>query len=252
MKITVSQSAEQMALEAAKEAAGKLREAVRARGEARLVLSTGASQFAVLEQLVRQEAPWSRVEMFHLDEYVGLPKAHKASFRRYLRERFVDLVHPKAAFYVDGEAEPAEAIRFLTREIRRAPVDVALVGIGENAHIAFNDPPADFDTREAYVVVELEERCKRQQVGEGWFPDLNSVPGQAISMTVYQIMQSRAILSCVPGERKAAAVRDTLSSQAPTNAIPATMLRQHPDWRLFLDPDSASLTPPSLLKRHQG
>lgn len=179
--------------------------------------------------------------MFHLDEYVGMPMTHPASFRKYLKERFIDKVHPGAYFFVNGEGDIQKNIETLTQEIRKAPIDVALVGIGENGHIAFNDPPADFETHEAYIVVNLDERCKKQQLGEGWFATMADVPNQAISMTVYQIMQSKAILSVVPGLRKAQAIQNTLEAPQVTNRIPATKLREHSDWELFLDSDSASL-----------
>jgi len=150
--------------------------------------------------------------MFHLDEYVELPITHGASFRKYLKERFVVLVHPKKANFVSGEGNGAENIRILTEELRKAPIDVALIGIGENGHIAFNDPPADFDSDESYICVALDERCKLQQVGEGWFYSLDEVPNEAITMTVREIMKSRKIISIVPHKVKAAAVQDTLNS----------------------------------------
>lgn len=248
MKIFVDQNAVEMGKRAAEETAKLICQAIEERGECRLLLSTGASQFEMLDALVTKELAWDRVEMFHLDEYVGMPVTHKASFRKYLTERFVEKVHPKAYHFVNGEGDVKANIAALTAELRKAPIDVALIGIGENGHIAFNDPPADFDTREAYIVVQLDERCKRQQMGEGWFPTLEDVPSQAISMTVYQIMQSRHVLSVVPGLRKAAAIKSTLEAQKVTNLVPATKLREHADWMLFLDKDSASQTEPALLK----
>lgn len=196
----------------------------------------------MLDALTKMEdIPWNQVVMFHLDEYVGMPMTHPASFRKYLKERFIDKVHPGAYFFVNGEGDIQKNIETLTQEIRKAPIDVALVGIGENGHIAFNDPPADFETHDAYIVVNLDERCKKQQLGEGWFATMADVPNQAISMTVYQIMQSKAILSVVPGLRKAQAIQNTLEAPQVTNRIPATKLREHSDWELFLDSDSASL-----------
>ena len=248
MRIFVDATPEAMGARAAGEAARRIRAAVETQGQCRLVLSTGASQFEMFDALTTMGSiPWDRVTMFHLDEYVGMPITHGASFRKYLTERFIDRVHPKAHYFVNGEGDVEKNIRELTATLREAPVDVALIGIGENGHIAFNDPPADFDAREAYIVVNLDERCKRQQMGEGWFPTLESVPAQAVSMTVYQIMQSRAILSVVPGARKAQAVRMTLEAPAVTNMVPATKLREHPDWTLFLDQESASLADPALL-----
>lgn len=242
MKIHVDSTAEQMGNRAAQETARRIRAAVQANGVCRILLSTGASQFEMLDALTKMEdIPWNQVVMFHLDEYVGMPMTHPASFRKYLKERFIDKVHPGAYFFVNGEGDIQKNIEALTQEIRKAPIDVALVGIGENGHIAFNDPPADFDTHEAYIVVNLDERCKKQQLGEGWFATMADVPNQAISMTVYQIMQSKAILSVVPGLRKAQAIQNTLEAPQVTNRIPATKLREHSDWELFLDSDSASL-----------
>lgn len=242
MKIHVDSTAEQMGNRAAQETARKIRAAVQANGVCRILLSTGASQFEMLDALTKMEdIPWNQVVMFHLDEYVGMPMTHPASFRKYLKERFIDKVHPGAYFFVNGEGDIQKNIETLTQEIRKAPIDVALVGIGENGHIAFNDPPADFETHEAYIVVNLDERCKKQQLGEGWFATMADVPNQAISMTVYQIMQSKAILSVVPGLRKAQAIQNTLEAPQVTNRIPATKLREHSDWELFLDSDSASL-----------
>lgn len=242
MKIHVDSTAEQMGNRAAQETARRIRAAVQENGVCRILLSTGASQFEMLDALTRMEdIPWNQVVMFHLDEYVGMPMTHPASFRKYLKERFIDKVHPGAYFFVNGEGDVQKNIETLTQEIRKAPIDVALVGIGENGHIAFNDPPADFDTHEAYIVVNLDERCKKQQLGEGWFATMADVPNQAISMTVYQIMQSKAILSVVPGLRKAQAIQNTLEAPQVTNRIPATKLREHSDWELFLDSDSASL-----------
>ena len=245
MRLFIDSDAVSMGRRAAEETARRIREAVQARGCCRLLLSTGASQFEMFDALtVLPDIPWDKVVMFHLDEYVALPYAHTASFRKYLTERFVDKVHPAAAHFVNGEGDAQANIAALTEKLREAPIDVALIGIGENGHIAFNDPPADFDTREAYIIVNLDERCKRQQMGEGWFPTLADVPNQAISMTVWQMMQSRVVLSIVPGARKAEAVRLTLESPEVTNRVPATKLREHADWMLFLDEGSAAQLSP--------
>lgn len=217
--------------------AGLLRQAIRENGHARLVLSTGSSQFETLEALVKENVDWSKVTMFHLDEYVNLPETHPASFRKYLKERFLSKVTLADYHLVDGSPDSIPA---LTAELKRAPIDIGLIGIGENAHIAFNDPPADFDTRESYIVVNLNERCKQQQVGEGWFASTEEVPAQAISMTAWQIMQCRHIISAVPHKVKAKAVADTLSHDT-TPEIPATLLKTHPNFDLFLDTESASL-----------
>ena len=236
MEIRIASTPELMGQSAAKHAAVLLNRAIAERGEARLLLSTGASQFETLQALVREPVEWNKVTMFHLDEYVALPETHIASFRKYLKERFISLVPLKAAYLVDGtEAGIAD----VTAALRKAPIDVGLIGIGENSHIAFNDPPADLDTREAYIVVNLDDRCKRQQVGEGWFATVDDVPRQAVSMTVYQILQCRTILSCVPHAVKADAVYKAL--YAPQDAMtPASQLRSHPDWTLYLDAESAA------------
>ncbi len=236
MKVIVAENCRLMGELAARQAAAVLNSAIRERGEARVVLSTGASQFDTLSALVRQNVDWSKVDMFHLDEYVDLPEAHPASFRKYLKERFVSRVPIRRAHFVDGTRE---GIAALTEELRSAPVDLGLIGIGENGHIAFNDPPADFETDEAYIVVNLDERCRRQQVGEGWFAALNDVPRQAVSMTVRQIMRCETIISSVPYAVKAEAVYKTLTSPL-TNMVPATMLKQHDHFTLYLDEDSAA------------
>ena len=198
MKICVLKTSGEMAREAAAETAEAINRTIRERGEARILLSTGESQIESLGCLTRMEVSWDKVTMFHLDEYMNLPESHKASFRKYLKERFIDVVKPKMAYLVDGEGDVEANIADLTRALREAPIDVALVGIGENGHIAFNDPPADFDTEAAYKIVNLDDRCKQQQVNEGWFASLDEVPAQAITMTVPQIMKCRTIVTIVP------------------------------------------------------
>ena len=232
MRISIAGTPEELGRRAAAEAAAYLNEAIRERGEARLLLSTGASQFTTLEALVREDVDWSKVDMFHLDEYIGLNESHPASFVRYLKERFVSQVPVRRAFFVDPSQGVETAIARLTAELDRAPIDVGLIGIGENAHIAFNDPPADFEDQAAYKVVTLDERCRRQQLGEGWFPTLEDVPAQAISMTVDRILRCRHILSAVPYAVKAQAVSDTVS-QPVNNMVPATILKRHASMTLF-------------------
>lgn len=241
MKVFVKSTSEEMGAAAARAISQKLQEAIAQKGEARLVLSTGFSQFDTLKALVKEPVDWSKVTAFHLDEYVGLPITHKASFRKYLKERFADLVPLKEMVYVTTEGDMTENIRKVTEHLREKEVDVGVIGIGENAHIAFNDPPADFDTKEAYIVVDLAESCKKQQVGEGWFATEQDVPAQAVSMTAYQIMCCKSIVSPVPHKEKAVAVHSVLSAQKPDNNVPATLLKEHPDFQLFLDEDSASL-----------
>jgi glucosamine-6-phosphate deaminase len=249
MKVKVAKDSKQLGMEAAVLCAGILRKAIAEKGKARVVLSTGASQFDTINALKQQEVDWSKVEMFHLDEYVNLHETHPASFRKYLKERFTQGLNLKKAYFVDGEGDIQRNIKILTEEIRKEPIDLGLIGIGENAHIAFNDPPADFDTREAFIVVNLDDNCKKQQVGEGWFPTLEAVPKQAISMTVHQIMQCRVIVSCVPYKVKAHAVKLTLENDL-TNQIPSTMLKTHDHMVLFVDEDSASLVSKDVLEKY--
>ena len=237
--ITIAQSAQELGLRAAAKIADLLNQAIEARGEARIILSTGASQFETMEALTQQAVDWSRVEMFHLDEYVELGESHIASFRKYLKERFVSKVNLKAAYFVSGEGDVQQNIAALSAELRRKVVDVGVIGIGENGHIAFNDPPADFETDLAYKVVELDERCKQQQVGEGWFKSLKDVPRQAITMCPRQIMACRHIVSSVPHAVKAEAVYNTITRPVDP-MVPATLLKTHPDWNLFIDMNSAS------------
>jgi glucosamine-6-phosphate deaminase len=239
MIINISNNASELGLKAAQFAAGKLIEAIRQNGEASLVVSTGSSQFETLYSLLQQNVDWSKVEVFHLDEYIGLPVTHVASFRKYLYERFINHASFRKFHSVDVEGDLAHKIKSLTDEIRKKPLDLGLIGIGVNGHIAFNDPPADFDTREAYIIVDLDEQCRWQQVNEGWFTRLEDVPVKAISMTPWQIMQCKTIVSCVPHKVKATAVRNTLINNL-TNIVPATLLKQHRDFHLFLDNNSAS------------
>lgn len=239
MRICIDKTATEMGANAAALIAQKLRETIARKGEARLLLSTGASQFEMFDALVHEDVDFSKVTMFHLDEYVGLPVAHIASFRRYLKERFVSKVPLKEAIYVNGEGDVAANIASITARIKEKPIDVGVIGIGENGHIAFNDPPADFETQESYIVVNLDDRCKRQQVGEGWFATVDDVPKQAISMTVHQIMACESIVTIVPHAVKAEAISNTLALDV-TNKVPATILKTHKDWNLFLDADSAA------------
>lgn len=230
---------------AAAHAAAVIRGALAQRGRARIVVATGASQFATLAALVATPGiDWGRVTAFHLDEYIGLPPGHPASFRRYLEERFVAHAPGVAFVPVDGNADPAAEAARLQGLIDAGPIDLCLAGLGENCHLAFNDPPADFTTEAAFLTVTLDEACRRQQLGEGWFPTLVDVPERAISMSIRQIMRSGVVVLSVPDARKAQAVADMMG--APVGpAHPGTILREHPDVRLFLDPDAAGLLPAS-------
>ena len=246
MNINISRTSGEMAQRAAACAAQAISRTIAQNGEARILLSTGESQIEAIRYLTEMELEWDKVVMFHLDEYINLAETHKASFRKYLKERFIQVVNPKKAYLVNGEGNVEENIAILTEELEKAPIDVALVGIGENAHIAFNDPPADFETDKAYIIVNLDQTCKQQQVNEGWFGSLDEVPAQAISMTVPQILKSRTIVTIVPGIRKGDAIQKTLSAETVTNLVPATILKTHPDWNLFLDGDSASKAIPQV------
>jgi glucosamine-6-phosphate deaminase len=228
---------------AAMHAAGAINRAIADRGHARILAATGASQFEFLAALTsRRDVDWSRVEMFHLDEYVGIPPTHPASFQKYLMERLIRPTGISRFHMLDGDKDPREVCRRVGREIQSAPVDCAFVGIGENGHLAFNDPPADFETTDPYLVVELDEACRRQQVGEGWFPTFDDVPSKAISISIQQILASKEIVCVVPDLRKAEAVRDCLAGPVSPMA-PASILQTHPDTTVYLDTASASLLP---------
>jgi len=243
MDIFVYPNADQLGEAAASQATRIIQDAIRRRGRARILLATGASQFTTLAALTRQDIPWHLVEMFHLDEYVGLPDTHRASFRKYLRERFIDIANPGKAHLVDGTPENMAA---LTDAVRSEPIDLGIIGIGENAHIAFNDPPADFDSKEAFIYVHLDDRCKAQQVGEKWFDSMEEVPDRAVTMTAHQILQCERIVSSVPFAVKADAVRDTLQNPV-TNQIPATILKNHPHFTLYLDTASYAKVEPDKI-----
>lgn len=225
---------------AAKAAAAAIRKAITENGRARIIAATGASQFEFLGALVKTPGiDWSKVEMFHLDEYAGIPVTHPASFRRYLLDRLIGPTGIAQTHLLDGEGDLQAVCRETGRALNEAPVDVAFVGIGENGHLAFNDPPADFQTQEPYLVVNLDEACRMQQVGEGWYASLAEVPTQAISMSIAQILKARKILCIVPDARKARAVRACFEG-AITPIAPASALRRHADVDVFLDPDSAA------------
>jgi glucosamine-6-phosphate deaminase len=234
-----------MSRAAAWQAAHAIRAAIDARGGARIIAATGASQFEFLDALT--QAPgidWQRVEMFHLDEYVGLPATHPASFRRYLLDRLINRTGIARYHLLDADDDANGVAEGVGREVARAPIDVAFVGIGENGHVAFNDPPADFETERPYLIVALDEACRRQQVGEGWFASIADVPSHAVSMSVRQILKSRSIICVVPDARKAEAVRACFDG-AITPMAPASILRTHANTVVYLDRDSAALLAPS-------
>ena len=241
MEIKISETSKESGEIAAIAGAEAIREALRTKQAASIILATGASQFHMLARLVKADLDWSKVTCFHLDEYVGIGEAHPASFRKYLRERFLEKVGKVKAFhFIDpGENPKAECDR-LGRLIGAEKIDVAFVGIGENGHLAFNDPPADFETEVPYLVVDLDADCRAQQLGEGWFPSFDAVPSQAISMSIRQIMKSGKLIATVPDLRKSKAVRGTVKGKV-TPLCPASIMQLHPDCHLYLDRDSASL-----------
>jgi glucosamine-6-phosphate deaminase len=242
MNVQIFDSRQHLAEAAADEAAKTIRQAITERGQAYLIAATGASQFEFLEALVRQSnIDWGRTTFFHLDEYVGLPETHRASFRRYLRERIIDRVHPGTFHFLNGDApNPAEECSRVGELISRRTIDAAFVGIGENGHLAFNDPPADFRTQEPYLIVDLDEACRGQQVGEGWFETIADVPKQAISMSIQQILKASQVLCVAPDRRKARAVRDCLELDVSPER-PASILQQHARTTIYLDKESAAL-----------
>jgi glucosamine-6-phosphate deaminase len=241
MEIIIATSKHDLGRQAAIKGTSLIKKAIMEHGKANIIVATGASQFEMLAELVKQDVDWSVVTAFHLDEYIGIPVSHPASFRKYLKERFVDLVCPKEFHYVNGDSgDPESECVRLGNIISKNPIDVAFVGIGENSHLAFNDPPADFDTEAAYIVVNLDEACRRQQMGEGWFDTFEDVPAQAISMSIKQIMKSKNIICSVPDERKAWAVKQAVKSDV-SNSCPASILQNHAATWLYLDEKSSSL-----------
>jgi glucosamine-6-phosphate deaminase len=241
MNVSVFNTSAELGNAAGGHAAQLIKDAIATNGKANIILATGTSQFETLNKLVAdREIAWDKVTMFHLDEYIGISDSHAASFRKYLRERFLEkvpLLH--AAHLIDGEADPAAECRRLSQVISEHPIDVALVGIGENGHLAFNDPPANFEIEQPYIIVQLDDQCVAQQYGEGWFKSLDDVPRTAISMSIRQIMKSRHLICSVPDARKAQAVVDCLEHPI-TNLHPASILQQHPRCSIYLDTASAA------------
>jgi glucosamine-6-phosphate deaminase len=243
--LRVFPSSEELAQAAALHAAQSLQNLLESREMVRLLVATGASQLRFLELLTaRGDLDWKRVELFHLDEYVGIDHNHPASFARYIKERVIDPTGIVSYHLLDGAGNPSSVVSEMNALISGAPVDLAFAGIGENGHLAFNDPPADLETKSPYLIVDLDERCRQQQVGEGWFPSLNEVPRQAISISIQQLLQTKEIISVVPGKQKAVAVYACLTGEI--NALaPASALRMHQQTSIYLDRDSASLLPAS-------
>ena len=242
MKIEVFKTKAECGGAAADRGAEILKQKIAANGRASFIVATGASQFDFLKAMTEKEGiDWRLTTMYHLDEYIGMNADHPASFRRYLKERLIDVVQPGTVHLIQGEADDLAAeCRRINNIISRNKIDVAFVGIGENGHLAFNDPPADFDTELPYIVVELDDACRQQQFGEGWFASLDEVPDTAISMSIQQIMKSKTIICTVPDKRKARAVKQCFEGQV-SPLHPASILREHPRALVYLDDDAASL-----------
>ncbi len=242
VKVEVFPSPQGMGEAAAQRAASLITQAVRQNGTARMIAATGNSQIPFVEALVRQPAPWDAVELFHMDEYVGMSGEHPASFRRWIRTRLAEKIHPKASYYIAGDALDLDSeVRRYAELLAAAPIDVAFVGFGENGHIAFNDPPmADFNDPLLVKRVVLDEACRQQQAGEGHFPDLASVPRGAVTITCPGLFRAQAWICCVPERRKAQAVKNALEGPV-SEACPASLVRRHPNAYVYLDEESASL-----------
>jgi glucosamine-6-phosphate deaminase len=248
MKLVVCNDKNELGKKAAQEAASIIRKSIDEKGEARIVLASAASQMETINFLIEEPGiDWSGVVMFHLDEYIGLSADHPASFRKFLQDRFISRVSGlKEIHFLQGDhSDPQQECDRMNALISQAPIDIALVGIGENGHLAFNDPPADFQVKDPYILVRLDDVCRRQQVGEGWFPGLSEVPEQAISMSIHQIMQSRSIVCIVPDQRKAQAVKNCLEGEV-SEWHPASVLQKHDRCTVYLDKESASLLTESL------
>ena len=251
MQVIVSPTKSEVGSAAAKHAAKSLQRVLAQSAIARIIAATGASQFDFLQFLTATPGiDWQRVEMFHLDEYIGLPLDHPASFRRYLMERFIQKTGIRRYHLLDGEQNPADVVRSVGKELQSAPIEIAFVGIGENGHLAFNDPPADFQIEDPYLIVELDHACRAQQVNEGWFKSIPEVPARAISMSVQQILKSKEIIAIVPGPQKAKAVKACLEGEI-TPMAPASILRTHPNTTVYLDTESASLLSESATRTAQ-
>jgi len=247
MRIRVLEERSSLGKAAAAQAATALYRAIAQNGRARIIAASAPSQLEFLEELIGAPGiDWKMVELFHLDEYIGLPKTHPASFCKFLQDRLISRTGIDKYHFLDGEKDPAEVIGLTNEAIRMAPIDVAFVGIGENGHLAFNDPPADFETDAPYLVVSLDQACRQQQVGEGWFPNIEAVPKRAISMSVKQVLKSQEILAIVPGPKKAQAIKACF--EGPISPLaPSSILRTHANATIYLDRESAALLNPATL-----
>jgi len=248
MRVKIFETKQELGKAAAKEAVRILTSTIKEKGEAVFIAATGVSQFEFLKNLTSMPSiDWSKTIMFHLDEYIGIPETHPASFRKYLKEKLIDKVNPGSVYLIKGDSEDPELeCERIGKIIGQKEIDVAFVGIGENGHLAFNDPPADFNTEKPYIIVALDDACRRQQLGEGWFKSVDEVPRRAISMSIKQIMKSKNIICTVPGSRKAQAVKECIKDDI-SPYRPASILRKHRNAFLFLDKDSAK-----LLKKNDG
>ena len=246
MQLRIYDDKQSLSQAAAEQAATAIRQAILDHGQARIVAATAASQFVFLDKLTQEpDIDWSRVEVFHLDEYVGLPMTHPGSFRRMLLENLIKKTGVNKYHLLDGDGNLDEVLKRVSKAIASAPIDIAFLGVGENGHLAFNDPPADFDIEDPYLIVNLDEACRQQQVGEAWFADISEVPKQALSMSVRQILKAKELLAVVPDTRKAEAVKACFEAEMSPMA-PASILRTHPNATIYLDKNSASLLSPAL------
>ena len=249
MIIKVFDDKKSLAQAAAAQAANAIRSAIDARNRARVVAASAASQIDFLAALTAiSGVDWKRVELFHLDEYIGLPMTHPASFCKYLQEHLIGKTGIVDIHLLNGAADPLQVIREVDKAIAESPIDIAFVGIGENGHLAFNDPPADFDSQQPYLIVDLDEACRRQQVGEGWFKDISEVPKRAISMSVQQVLHAHEIIAVVPDSRKAQAIKACFEG-AISPAAPSSILRTHPNATIYLDKHSSALLSPATLSK---
>jgi glucosamine-6-phosphate deaminase len=249
MKLRLEANRRAMSVAAAEHAASSLRRVIAQSGTARVVAATGASQLDFLQALTALTGiEWAQVELFHLDEYVGIPDTHPASFRRYLHDNLIDKTSIRTYHFLDGTGHVEDVMRDVGRELSRAPIDIMFAGIGENGHLAFNDPPADFETTDPYILVNLDEMCRQQQVGEGWFTRIEDVPTTAISMSIRQMMKASELLVIVPDARKALAVKASVEGDI-TALVPASIIRTHPNVTLFLDEPAASRLQPETRRK---
>ena len=242
MKLKIFKTKKEASLAASKTAAMILKKAIKSKGQANFIAATGKSQFEFLKDLIKYtNIDWRKTTMFHLDEYLRLSATHQASFQRYLKERLIDKVHPGKVHLIKGTAKnPQQECQRLNKLIAKKEIDVAFLGVGENGHLAFNDPPADFTTNEPFIMVKLNQTNRQQQVKEGWFAKISDVPKAAISMSIKQIMKSENIICLAFGERKSKIVRDCFTKKV-SKLYPASILQKHPKADIYLDKKASAL-----------